>query len=85
MKVIRKIIGSFEAKTHLSKLIDNVQNGSEYIITKRGKPAAKLIPIKLLNNDLDIDYIISQFEKIRNSVKGKVDVRKMVQEGRKYR
>jgi prevent-host-death family protein len=43
MKTKIKSIGSFEAKTHLSSLIEYVQNGGEYIITKRGKPVARLI------------------------------------------
>ncbi len=30
-------ISSFEAKTHLSKLLANVMNGKEYIITKHNK------------------------------------------------
>ena len=33
-----------EAKTHFSEVIREVQNGSDYIITKRGKPVAKVIP-----------------------------------------
>ncbi|GHV75564.1 antitoxin [Spirochaetia bacterium] len=37
-------IGAFEAKTHFSELINEVQNGSDYVITKRGKPVAKVIP-----------------------------------------
>ena len=34
-----------EAKTHLSKLLERVMNGEEIIISKAGKPVAKLIPI----------------------------------------
>ena len=37
-------IGAFEAKTHFSEVISEVQNGSDYVITKRGKPVAKVIP-----------------------------------------
>ena len=37
-------IGAYEAKTHFSELINEVQNGSDYVITKRGKPVAKVIP-----------------------------------------
>ena len=38
-------IGLFETKTHLSEIIDKVQQGSTYIITKRGKKVAELRPI----------------------------------------
>jgi prevent-host-death family protein len=34
-----------EAKTHLSKLIERVENGDEVIIAKAGKPVARLVPI----------------------------------------
>jgi prevent-host-death family protein len=38
-------IGLFETKTHLSELIEKVQEGSTFIITKRGKRVAELRPI----------------------------------------
>ncbi len=34
-----------EAKTHLSRLLTRVGNGEEVIISKAGKPIAKLVPI----------------------------------------
>ena len=37
-------IGMHEAKTQLSKLVERVQAGEEIIITRRGKPAARLVP-----------------------------------------
>jgi prevent-host-death family protein len=39
-----KIVNIHEAKTHLSRLIDQVAAGSEVIIAKAGKPLAKLTP-----------------------------------------
>ena len=36
-----------EAKTHLSRLVDEVSAGEELIIAKAGKPLARLVPIKL--------------------------------------
>ncbi len=32
------------AKTHLSRLLADVENGAEIIIAKAGKPIAKLVP-----------------------------------------
>lgn len=40
-----KTIGAFEAKTHLSSLLDEVEAGEEVIITKRGRPVARLCSI----------------------------------------
>lgn len=36
-------VGAFEAKTHLSALLDKVAGGEEIIITKHGKAVARLI------------------------------------------
>ncbi len=33
------------AKTHLSKLVEQVSQGEEIIIAKAGKPLAKLVPL----------------------------------------
>ncbi len=37
-------VGAFEAKTHLSSLLARVARGEEVLITRRGKPVARLIP-----------------------------------------
>ncbi|MBM3583993.1 MAG: type II toxin-antitoxin system prevent-host-death family antitoxin [Alphaproteobacteria bacterium] len=37
-------IGAFEAKTHLSALLDRVARGETIEITRRGKPVARLVP-----------------------------------------
>lgn len=36
-------IGAFEAKNKLSALLDAVEQGGEVVITRRGKPVAKLV------------------------------------------
>jgi prevent-host-death family protein len=38
-------IGAFEAKNKLSELLQRVEHGEEVVITRRGKPVAKLVPI----------------------------------------
>lgn len=37
-------IGAFDAKTRLSELLDRVEHGAVYVITKRGRPVAELRP-----------------------------------------
>ncbi len=37
-----KRIGLFEAKTKLSELLDQVERGQVYVITRRGRPVAEL-------------------------------------------
>ncbi len=39
-----KTIGSFEAKTHFSKLIHQVRHGESFLVTVRGKPVARIVP-----------------------------------------
>ena len=38
-----KSVGVHEAKTHLSRLLDDVAAGEEVLITRRGQPAARLV------------------------------------------
>jgi prevent-host-death family protein len=37
-------IGAFEAKSKLGQLLDWVQSGEEVLITRRGKPVARMVP-----------------------------------------
>ncbi len=37
-------VGVFEAKNRLTALLDQVEQGSEVLITRRGKPVARLVP-----------------------------------------
>ena len=37
-------VGAFEAKTHLSALLEDVAAGETVVITKRGNPVAWLVP-----------------------------------------
>ena len=39
-----KEIGVYDAKTHLPKLLERVSKGEYFIITKHGKPVARLEP-----------------------------------------
>ena len=39
-------IGAFEAKNKLGSLLDRVESGEEIVITRHGKPVARLIPIE---------------------------------------
>lgn len=38
-------IGASEAKVHLSRLLEQVTAGEQFVITRYGKPVAQLIPI----------------------------------------
>lgn len=36
----------YEAKTHLSKLLDEVEAGDEIVIARNGRPVARLVPLQ---------------------------------------
>ncbi len=38
-------IGSYVAKTHLSKLLDRVEKGERFVITRYGRAVAELTPV----------------------------------------
>ena len=40
-----KEVGAFEAKTHLSELLERVREGGVYYITRRGRRIAELRPL----------------------------------------
>jgi prevent-host-death family protein len=39
------VVNVHEAKTHLSRLLEEVAAGAEVVIAKAGKPVARLVPI----------------------------------------
>ena len=46
---VRDIVAFSEARTHLSRLVDEVQRGAEKIITKNGEPAVAIIDARRLD------------------------------------
>lgn len=43
--VVRETVGLYKAKTHLSALVDRAAVGEEIVISKSGKPKARLVPM----------------------------------------
>lgn len=39
-------VGAYEAKTHLPRLLDEVEAGGSVTITKHGRPVARLVGIR---------------------------------------
>ena len=63
-------VNLYEAKTHLSSLVERAAKGEEIIIAKAGKPLAKLVPITLESesprvpggNFLGVTYLADDFD-----------------------
>lgn len=77
-------IGAFEAKTQLSQLLQRVQAGERFVITRHNRPVAELIPFQRHGAD-----------KVREAIEGMkafqethrldgLSVRDMIEEGRKH-
>ena len=78
-------IGAFEAKTHFSRILEKIENGEDFIITKRGKPIAKIIPFE--NKIMSRKEAISALREMRKLYRGKPDdfnIREAIEDGRKY-
>ena len=77
-------IGAFEAKTHFSQIIEKAENGEDFIITRRGKPVAKIIPFKQ-EREMTWDEILNSFKELRKNYRGKpgsFNIREAIEEGR---
>jgi prevent-host-death family protein len=78
-------IGAFEAKTHLSMLLDRVENGERITITRHGAPAAMLVPVAEARRKLSHQEIVEGMRALRKKVKpGKMSVREMADKGRRF-
>ena len=77
------IIGAYEAKTHLPRLLEQVKKGEEIIITKHGVPVAVLKPYepaKQVNTRAVIDSLYKLRKKYTLSG---ISLRDLIEEGRK--
>ena len=75
-------VGAYEAKTHLSALLDRVVAGERIVITRHGVPVAALVPpFPMPRSDVD-----SLLEEIRSFRRGRrlepEELRSWIEEGR---
>jgi len=79
-------VGTFEAKTHLTHLLERVARGERIIITNRGKPVAMLVPLEA-DNERDTARIGREMLAYRDRVKralGGASPRDIAHEGHRY-
>lgn len=78
-------VGAFEAKTHLSALLERVKRGHKIMITKHGAPAAMLVPVNETEPKLTHEQIVEGMRALRKRVrKDSMTVREMIREGRRF-
>jgi prevent-host-death family protein len=45
-RVVRETVSLYEAKTNLSRLVERAAAGEEIVISKSGRPRARLVPLE---------------------------------------
>ncbi|MCB8950817.1 MAG: type II toxin-antitoxin system Phd/YefM family antitoxin [Ardenticatenales bacterium] len=77
-------VGAYEAKTHLSELLERVaRQGARITITRHGVPVAILQPVDP-NEQVDVATVIADLRHFRqqNSL-GDTTIRDLIEEGRR--
>ncbi|MCL1931140.1 MAG: type II toxin-antitoxin system prevent-host-death family antitoxin [Treponema sp.] len=78
-------IGAFEAKTHFSRIIDKAEQGEDFIITKRGKAVAKIIPFEK-KPEMTWKEALESFRELRKLYRGEpgsFNIREAIEDGRR--
>ena len=79
-----KTVGAYEAKTHLSELLERAEAGEETTITKHGSPVARLVPVKKEASQEERVAAIERIQKLASglSLRG-LKVKDLISEGRR--
>jgi prevent-host-death family protein len=74
-------VGAFEAETHLSHLLDQVERGETITITRYGRPVARLIPI-VGSSRVERRRAIAELKELRaGQTLGGLSVRELIDQG----
>ena len=77
-------VGAYEAKTHLSELLEKVEAGEEITITKHGLPVAKLVAVKKEARPEERIAAIERIKKLASGLSlGGLKVKDLISEGRR--
>lgn len=57
-----RTVNIHEAKTHLSRLVDQASEGETIIIAKAGKPRVKVVPLEAPPAETRIGFLAGQIE-----------------------
>lgn len=78
-----RTVGSYEAKTHLPALLEQVARGEVITITRHGVPIAKLVPVDR-DRKPDAREVVEQLKSSRRGRSlGDQSLREMIEEGRR--
>ncbi len=77
-----KQVGAHDARTHLSRLLDDVERGESVTITRHGRPVAKLVPVGEKRSVQEAIEDLREFRK-RHPLGG-LKIKDLIEEGRRY-
>jgi prevent-host-death family protein len=78
-----KEVGAFEAKNRLGPLLDLVERGEEVVITRHGKPVARLVPPRAAFNRAEAREAAERIREMSKGVTlGGVAIKDLINEGR---
>ena len=75
------LIGSYQAKTNFSQLIERVKHGERITITKHGVPVVVMSPAET-KTARPIAEVIKDLKTFRHSLILNANLREMIEEGR---
>jgi prevent-host-death family protein len=76
-------VGAYEAKTHLSRLLNQVSSGEEVVITNHHVPIAKLIPFSNRGQKSKKSAILAMKEFSQGRTLRNASISELIAEGRK--
>ena len=77
-------VGTYEAKAHLSKLLERVEKGEQFTITRHGVPVARLVPPDKAAA-MSPGEAVAELKKLRkNCTLGGLSLRSLIEEGRRF-
>ena len=77
-------VSAFEAKTRLSELLRETERGRSFIIRRRGKAVARLVPPIDKTKTPELTEVLASFREIRKRISGKLNIRNLVENGRRF-
>ena len=81
------VVGAFEAKTRLSELLRETERGAAFVIERRGRPVARLVPYESTRAGAEPDdpaTLLAALREVRSRIAGgPIDLRALVDEGRR--
>jgi len=76
-------VSAFEAKTHLSKLLRETEKGNSFLICRRGKEVAQLLPPADPEGRNGFQSVAAAFRQLRGNIPGRINIRELIEEGRR--